>query len=123
MITGDNALTACHVASELGFCQEKSSLIFEPGQNVWESVHGKHVLPFIAVLENNKEKDAAMDLCLTGPGLEWIQAKYSASVVRSVLPKIKVFARFTPTQKEWVINELKHLGFVTLMVRVIFTID
>ncbi|GAV07712.1 hypothetical protein RvY_17520-2 [Ramazzottius varieornatus] len=113
MITGDNALTACHVASELAFCQEKSSLIFEPAQNGWESVHGRQLLPFETVLEKGRATD---DLCLTGPGLDFIQANYDRSLVRSVLPKVKVFARFTPTQKEWLINELKHLGFVTLMV-------
>lgn len=111
MITGDNALTACHVASELGFC-DNNALVFDGTGSppLWESVDGRHSI-FLQEITKGKQPQ---DLCLTGPGLEWmVRTQYKD--LRRILPLVKIFARFTPNQKEWVVNELKEMGFFTLM--------
>ena len=103
MITGDNALTACHVAAELGFCN-KNALVFDPETISWISVDNE--------IKKNPDTLTQMDmkdnLCLTGAGLEWMM-KMRYEKMKQILPKIKVFARFTPNQKEFVINELKNM--------------
>lgn len=111
MITGDNAMTACHVAGELGFCSN-NPLVFDgtASNSVWESVDGHQRVN----VDDVGSRKVMSDLCLTGPGLEWmVRSQYRD--LRRVLPLVKVFARFTPTQKEWLVNELKHLGYFTLM--------
>ncbi|XP_055331769.1 endoplasmic reticulum transmembrane helix translocase-like isoform X2 [Paramacrobiotus metropolitanus] len=112
MITGDNALTACHVGAELGLCGNNALVFDGPSSDLhWESVNGQERHPLDAVVA---KKAPSMDLCLTGPGLEWMVRSHYKNLTR-VLPMVKVFARFTPNQKEWVVNELKQMGFFTLM--------
>ena len=82
MITGDNALTACHVAGELGFCSDKTALMFEPERQIWQSVHGSEQVP----TEDLLRRKVTPDLCLTGPGLDWMMRSHFA-YLSSVLPK------------------------------------
>jgi len=68
MITGDNPLTACHVAKELRFTQKPKTLIFtELGSNswVWESIDQ---LQHLTVLPHKSYKElvSKYDLCVTG---------------------------------------------------------
>lgn len=46
MITGDNPLTACHVAQQLKMAHRSHILIFVPETMNWESIDGDVVLPF-----------------------------------------------------------------------------
>ena len=46
MITGDNPLTACHVAQQLKMAIRPHILIFVPETMNWESIDGEIVLPF-----------------------------------------------------------------------------
>ncbi|KAI8126736.1 Manganese-transporting ATPase 13A1 [Lucilia cuprina] len=84
MITGDNPLTACHVAKELRFTRKKLLVLSASQKNAgewqWVSIDGEHVFN----LEFESLND--FDLCIT------------------------VCARFAPKQKEYVITTLKHLG-------------
>ena len=121
MITGDNPLTACHVARELRFLKTKTSLILtKSGQDfVWESVDKTKQLPLLieGPLGKNNEayKDLVSnhDLCLTGEGLLRLQKE--KQLFSRLLPHIKVFARVAPKQKELVITGLRDLGYTTLM--------
>ncbi|MEQ2221157.1 hypothetical protein ILYODFUR_012841 [Ilyodon furcidens] len=115
MITGDNPLTACHVARELHFIQKEHTLILQPspnqGQWHWESIDGtvSVALPPPSVSSFIHQ----FDLCVTGEGLARLAC--DPHLLHTLLPHIQVFARVSPKQKEFVITSLKGLGYVTLM--------
>uniref|UniRef100_A0A452TIV6 Endoplasmic reticulum transmembrane helix translocase n=1 Tax=Ursus maritimus TaxID=29073 RepID=A0A452TIV6_URSMA len=114
MITGDNPLTACHVAQELHFIEKAQALILQPPteKGEWRSIDGSVVLP----LAKGSPKALALEhaLCLTGDGLAHLQAEDPQQLLR-LIPHVQVFARVAPKQKEFVITSLKELGYVTLM--------
>ncbi|KAJ8934928.1 hypothetical protein NQ314_013087 [Rhamnusium bicolor] len=112
MITGDNPLTACHVAKELKF-STKSTLILTQDEDSfsWQSINEKECLPLEYDYKNLVHK---YDLCITGDGLNYLKENYNA-FLNLILPHITVFARFAPKQKEYVVVQLKNLGYTTLM--------
>ncbi|XP_041091583.1 manganese-transporting ATPase 13A1 [Polyodon spathula] len=117
MITGDNPLTACHVARELHFIQKPHTLILQapPTHGVdwqWQSIDGSVKLPLVP--RSVKELVREFDLCVTGEGLSCLQVQNSGLLLK-LIPNIQVFARVSPKQKEFVITSLKSLGFITLM--------
>lgn len=69
MITGDNPLTACHVAKELRFTSRGSMLILTPSSSSnawqWESIDQTQK---ISLEDSIKEKSFknSYDLCVTG---------------------------------------------------------
>uniref|UniRef100_A0A8V0X6H1 Endoplasmic reticulum transmembrane helix translocase n=1 Tax=Gallus gallus TaxID=9031 RepID=A0A8V0X6H1_CHICK len=117
MITGDNPLTACHVARELHFLQREHTLILQPPASKdstwqWQSINGSIVFPILP--SSLRELTQHYDLCVTGEGLSHLQALNRQQLLR-LIPHIQVFARVVPKQKEFVITTLKSLGYVTLM--------
>ncbi|NXG48046.1 AT131 ATPase, partial [Psilopogon haemacephalus] len=117
MITGDNPLTACHVARELHFLRRHQTLILRPPATAgcswqWESIDGGLVVPNLP--SSTLELTQLYDLCLTGEGLSYLQATNKQQLLR-LMPHVQVFARVVPKQKEFVITTLKGLGYVTLM--------
>lgn len=117
MITGDNPLTACHVAQELHFIDKAHTLILHPpsekGQPCeWRSIDSSIVLPL--TLGSPKALALEHALCLTGDGLAHLQAVDPQQLL-CLIPHVQVFARVAPKQKEFVITSLKELGYVTLM--------
>ncbi|XP_055684962.1 endoplasmic reticulum transmembrane helix translocase [Lutzomyia longipalpis] len=111
MITGDNPLTACHVAKELKFTRRPVLILTQKSHWTWQSISGDINLPV--------EQDVASfvqqyDLCITGEGLLHL-AEENNSFLRKVLPYVSVYARFSPKQKEFIITTLKNLGYCTLM--------
>nr|MBE5724978.1 putative cation-transporting ATPase 13A1 [Cucujiformia] len=111
MITGDNSLTACHVSKELKFTN-KPILILSKDENwIWESINQDCKFP----LEYDyKQLTKKYDLCITGDGLTFLKNSYP-QFLKLILPHVTVFARFAPKQKEFVVVELKNLGYMTLM--------
>lgn len=113
MITGDNPLTACHVAKELRFTRKPSVILTCNLSKKWEwlSIDGskrfKCKTPIKELLSN-------FDLCLTGEGLQYIK-EYYYDYMLTLLPYVTVCARFAPQQKEYIITTLKSLGYCTLM--------
>ncbi|KAK4879876.1 hypothetical protein RN001_008022 [Aquatica leii] len=113
MITGDNPLTACHVAKELKFCLKPILVLTQVKDDwVWESIsqHEKYEL------DRGLDKSiiAKHDLCITGDSLSYLR-EFHNTFLSKILPNIAVFARFAPKQKEFVIVTLKSLGYITLM--------
>ncbi|KAL1457946.1 hypothetical protein WDU94_008126 [Cyamophila willieti] len=117
MITGDNPLTACHVAKELEFTVKPAGvLVLSPDFKEnwsWRSIDETISLP----LEPKQLKEDLLqmyDLCITGEGLTYLNESHP-KLLRSILPHVSVYARVSPKQKELVIVTLKSLGYVTLM--------
>lgn len=115
MITGDNPLTACHVARELHFMQKEHTLVLQPspspGEWHWESIDGSVRVPLPPPSVSSFVHQ--YDLCVTGEGLARLTCE--TQLLHNLLPYIQVFARVSPKQKEFVITSLKGLGYVTLM--------
>ncbi|XP_062846898.1 manganese-transporting ATPase 13A1 [Trichomycterus rosablanca] len=115
MITGDNPLTACHVAKELHFIQKQHTLILQPGPKQgkwqWESIDATVRVPLPP--PSISDLVSRYDLCVTGEGLT--RLTLDPRLLNALLPHVQVFARVSPKQKEFVITSLKGLGFITLM--------
>ncbi|KXJ78797.1 hypothetical protein RP20_CCG003545 [Aedes albopictus] len=116
MITGDNPLTACHVAKELRFTKRTIVVLTRDDSDdawYWESINREIRIP---LAENRTVKDLYKehDFCITGEGLQYLDSKKHSYLLK-LMPYVTVFARFAPKQKEVVITTLKQLGFHTLM--------
>ncbi|PZC83302.1 hypothetical protein B5X24_HaOG208066 [Helicoverpa armigera] len=115
MITGDNPLTACHVAKELKFTQKEEVLILTESESKWgwTSIDEEVNLP-VNPFKTSKQLTSKFDLCITGEGLTFLNEHHHKFLLE-LMPHIKVFARFAPKQKEFVVVTLNSLGYVTLM--------
>ncbi|XP_074026717.1 endoplasmic reticulum transmembrane helix translocase [Leptinotarsa decemlineata] len=112
MITGDNPLTACHVAKELRFTPKPTLILTQTNEIFeWQSIDETQNLPLEYDYKNLVRQ---YDLCITGDGLNYLRNNYNA-FLNLILPHITIFARFAPKQKEFVIVKLKSLGYTTLM--------
>uniref|UniRef100_A0A915Q1N7 Cation-transporting ATPase n=1 Tax=Setaria digitata TaxID=48799 RepID=A0A915Q1N7_9BILA len=120
MITGDNPLTACHVAKVLRFTRRSIPILIldEPqGGNewMWKSVNDDS--EFSLLPSPSAELVSFMseyEFCITGQAFMYLLAKHTL-FLQYIIPHIKIFARMAPKQKERVINEFKGLGYITLM--------
>ncbi|XP_014490216.1 probable manganese-transporting ATPase PDR2 isoform X1 [Vigna radiata var. radiata] len=113
MITGDQALTACHVASQVHIIS-KPTLILGPARNgegySWMSPDETENIRY-----SEKEVESLSethDLCVGGDCIEMLQ-QTSAHLL--VIPHVKVFARVAPEQKELIMTTFKTVGRLTLM--------
>ncbi|CAJ0932793.1 unnamed protein product, partial [Mesorhabditis belari] len=131
MITGDNPLTACHVAQTLRFTKKKGRVLIldEPQgeEQEWsfvaidsdeENTPGRTRVSVKQVSEFKtkewKEFITLHDFCLTGVGWNYLVEQHPTLLPR-LLVYIKIFSRMAPKQKEHIINEFKRLGKITLM--------
>ncbi|PRQ20192.1 putative calcium-transporting ATPase [Rosa chinensis] len=113
MITGDQALTACHVATQVHIIS-KPALILGPKRNSeeyeWISPDETEMIPYN---ENEVETlSETHDLCIGGDCIEMLQR--TSAVIR-VIPYVKVYARVAPEQKELILTTFKTVGRITLM--------
>ncbi|XP_014238364.1 manganese-transporting ATPase 13A1 [Trichogramma pretiosum] len=114
MITGDNPLTACHVARELHFTRKPETVILKNTGNKWEweTIEGKVVPLELGDMKTKIWEKYA--LCLTGESLNYIK-DYERDYMYFILPHVIIFARCAPKQKEFIITTLTELGYTTLM--------
>ncbi|KAL1934400.1 hypothetical protein VTP01DRAFT_6582 [Rhizomucor pusillus] len=113
MITGDNPLTACAVAREVAIV-EREVLIFDKDgdktvlHSIDESIH-MEIEPELPLDKKILDK---YDICLTGSAMNDFMDKPN---MRVILEHTWVYARVSPSQKEYLLTGLKDLGYTTLM--------
>ncbi|KPI40823.1 Manganese-transporting ATPase 1 [Cyphellophora attinorum] len=118
MITGDNPLTAVHVARQVEIV-DRDCLILDAPENddsgtklVWKSVDEKTVIPVDPTADIDPKILQNNDLCVTGYALsKFTGQKGWYSLIRHVW----VYARVSPKQKEEILIGLKDMGYTTLM--------
>ena len=110
MITGDQVLTACHVARELGMCSNDVSLILTAkssaggggsGELEWVSPDESERQPFD--VKDTGKLSKKYDLCISGE--TW--RSMATETIDSMMEHVRVFARVSPTQKEQILLCLK----------------
>ncbi|KAI1002509.1 Endoplasmic reticulum transmembrane helix translocase [Podosphaera aphanis] len=118
MITGDNPLTACHVAREVEIIDRNVLILDAPehenlgGKLVWRSVDDSISIPVNPDDALDRKIIEENDLCVTGYALtKFIDKPALASIYRHTW----VYARVSPKQKEEILMGLKNLGYHTLM--------
>ncbi|KAL6162049.1 putative cation-transporting ATPase 1 [Exserohilum turcicum] len=118
MITGDNPLTAVHVAKQVEIVDRECYILDAPENDdsgeklVWRSVDDKISIPVDPTKPLDDEILKTKDICLTGYAL----AKFSGQPGwNQILRYTWVYARVSPKQKEEILLGLKDRGYTTLM--------
>ncbi|GER34911.1 cation-transporting atpase 13a1, partial [Striga asiatica] len=113
MITGDQALTACHVASQVNIISKPALILVRANNNSGYEWVSPDETNTISYSENEVEAlSESHDLCIGGDCMEMLQ---QTSSTLKVIPYVKVFARVAPEQKELIITTFRSVGRVTLM--------
>ncbi|KAF8154679.1 endoplasmic reticulum Ca-transporting P-type ATPase [Crassisporium funariophilum] len=118
MITGDNPLTAVHVAREVEIV-DREALILDLAENpqhdedlVWRTVDERKIIP----VDPSRPLDFSLfdeyDICITGAAMKHFEARPSWN---DLVQNTWVYARVSPSQKEYILTTLKTLGYTTLM--------
>ena len=121
MITGDNLLTAIHVAGEVGITGEADRVLILEAETddalrtplnwVNSETQAAHA-PFDPAAVPGLA--ATHSLCVTGTTLRTAVGQYGPDLKRQ-LQHVHVFARMTPKDKELVLDALNENGHSTLM--------
>ena len=118
MITGDNPLTAVHVARQVEIVDREVLILDAPEHDnsgeklVWRSVDDRISIPVDPSQPLDPKIIREKDLCITGYAL----AKYKHEAALSqILRYVWVYARVSPKQKEDILLGLKDAGYTTLM--------
>ncbi|KAJ1920307.1 putative cation-transporting ATPase 1 [Mycoemilia scoparia] len=126
MITGDNSLTAVHVAEEVGMLDQKAIVIDVPESNGNQDSSESDQRVVASSVDESVTFDVdtndvgrmervldGWDLCLTGAALKALG--HTALWKDYLLHHTWVYARVSPVQKEFILTEMKSAGYVTLM--------
>ncbi|ODQ56393.1 hypothetical protein SAICODRAFT_4574 [Saitoella complicata NRRL Y-17804] len=118
MITGDNPLTAVHVAKEVEIVEREVLILDAPEDPTsaheleWRTIDEATVIPM-------KPSDAfdmnllnSYDLCVTGFALAKFEGRQD---IIELIKRTWVWARVSPKQKEFILVSLKEAGYYTLM--------
>ncbi|QSL64418.1 hypothetical protein MERGE_001719 [Pneumocystis wakefieldiae] len=115
MITGDNPLTACHVAREVEIIDRDVLILdsFNNGSDLcWKNIDNEIIAPIDVDSPLDKAIFQKYDICVTGYAL----SKYhNSNHVNDLLRHTWVYARVSPAQKERILISLKEAGYITLM--------
>lgn len=117
MITGDNPLTAVHVARDVEIVDREVMILdLKEGTTtdelVWRNVDETKIIPVNPEEPFDKELFRDYDICITGAALK--QYEHRSSWL-DLCKHTWVYARVSPSQKEFVLHTLKDLGYTTLM--------
>ncbi|PLW18388.1 hypothetical protein PCANC_08835 [Puccinia coronata f. sp. avenae] len=118
MITGDNPLTAVHVAKEVEIV-DRECLVLDVRENstdekdlVWRTVDDQTIIPVDASKPIDPKILSDYDLCITGVALkQFVGLPSWVDLVQNVW----VYARVSPAHKELILNSLRSLGYTTMM--------
>lgn len=134
MITGDNPLTAVHVAHAVEIV-DRDVLILDVkdstgSQNgefqsfgllygthflpelVWRTVDESKIIPVDPTEPLDMSLLAEYDICMTGAAVKQFENQPTWNVL---VKHTWVYARVSPSQKEYILTTLKSLGYTTLM--------
>ncbi|XP_071840513.1 polyamine-transporting ATPase 13A3-like [Apostichopus japonicus] len=126
MLTGDNILTAIHIAQESGMFQQCANVyrILTENQNNGTTVHKEVRYDLLDQSKSKKEKSALGDPLLMppsfkgfvtdGPSFDIIK-EHHPHILEELLERGVVFARMTPTQKMQFVVLLQQKGMVVGM--------
>ncbi|KAH9871013.1 hypothetical protein J1614_006587 [Plenodomus biglobosus] len=118
MITGDNPLTAVHVAKQVEIVDRDCYILDAPENDesgekvVWRSVDDKTSIPVDFTKPLDPEILQTKDICITGYALSKFMDNPGWS---QILRHAWVYARVSPRQKEEILLGLKDCGYTTLM--------
>ncbi|RDB26777.1 Manganese-transporting ATPase 4 [Hypsizygus marmoreus] len=118
MITGDNPLTAVHVARDVEIV-DREALILDLKENpaheadlVWRTVDESKIIPVDPTEPLDLTLFDQYDICITGAAMkQFINRPSWTHLVQNTW----VYARVSPSQKEDILTTLKSLGYITLM--------
>lgn len=121
MITGDNPLTACHVAKEVAITTKPVLILDAPEDHhnvtsehnlVWRNIDETIIIPFSSKDKIDANLFKINDICITGYALNYL-AEHEQ--ILDLLKHTWVYARVSPSQKEFILTSLKDAGYNTLM--------
>lgn len=118
MITGDNPLTAVHVAKEVKIVEREVLILDAPEEHhgdhelVWRSVDESKIIPFSSSDKIDESTFKTHDIAITGYALAKL---LNHPQLHSLIRHTWVYSRVSPSQKEFILTTLKHLGYNTLM--------
>lgn len=119
MITGDNPLTAVHVAKEVGIVDRETLILDREGKDedsglMFRNVEETITIPFDPSTGkfDRAELFDRYDIAVTGHSLNALEKH---DQLRELIRHTWVYARVSPTQKEFILNTLKDMGYQTLM--------
>ena len=118
MITGDNPLTAVHVARQVEIVDREVLILDAPEDDesgeklVWRSVDDTTNIPVDIQVDLDSKILGSKDICVTGYALRKFKGhKQFPQLLRHAW----VYARVSPKQKEEILLGLKDQGYTTLM--------
>ncbi|KAI9202868.1 uncharacterized protein BJ171DRAFT_460964 [Polychytrium aggregatum] len=132
IITGDNPLTAIHVARQLELTKkvllidldESGEATFhtveqismddmdghDPATPVLTNPEDYQKYPIEELPQRMTDEMKLYDLTMTGRALDRIIQGCQRSFIKWIINRTKIFARATPTQKGWIVSELINQG-------------
>ena len=118
MITGDNPLTAVHVARQVEIIDRDVLILDAPEHDnsgeklVWRSVDDKYSTPVDFTKPIDEKIIKEKDLCVTGYALSKFMGQPG---FKQLVRYAWVYARVSPKQKEDILIGLRDQGYTTLM--------
>ncbi|CAL1710696.1 unnamed protein product [Somion occarium] len=111
MITGDNPLTAVHVAREVEIV-DREVYVLDAREGSNATPEDDKEIPIDISQPLNTALFDKFDICVTGAALKHMENHPSW---HDLVQNTWVYARVSPAQKEFILTTLKALGYVTLM--------
>ncbi|KAL7421973.1 putative cation-transporting ATPase 1 [Cryptotrichosporon argae] len=117
MITGDNPLTAVHVARDVEIVDRDVMILdLKEGTStdelVWRNVDETNIIDVDPAKPFDADIFANYDICITGAALKQYETR---STWLELCKHTWVYARVSPSQKELIVSTLRELGYTTLM--------